>query len=121
MPRLAESDYRGVLAVLREAGEVDGPLPFPRPVLAALRRLVPCDVVTYNERVDSPGQPRLVSVGEPRGPVTEQVREAVRRYAHQDPMTLRDGACKYSDFLTRRRYHRLELFQEADRRSASST
>jgi hypothetical protein len=50
MPRLAESDYRGVLAVLREAGEVDGPLPVSRPVLAALHRLVPCDVVTYNER-----------------------------------------------------------------------
>jgi DNA-binding NarL/FixJ family response regulator len=40
-----------VLAVLRDAGEVEGTTPFPEPVLDALRRLVPCDVVTYHERV----------------------------------------------------------------------
>jgi DNA-binding CsgD family transcriptional regulator len=115
VPRLSEADYRSVLDVVREAGDVDGRLPFPHPVLEALRRLVPCDVVTYHERPDSPGPPRLVFVGEPRGPVTHDVREAVGRYRHQDPMTPRDGACKYSDFLTRRKRHRLELYQEADR------
>jgi len=51
MPRLSGSDYRNVLEVLREAGDVEGPIPFPRPVLEALRRLVPCDVVTYRERI----------------------------------------------------------------------
>src|SRR4029077_2098142 len=44
--RLSESDYQGVLDVLREAAAVEGPIPFTRPVLEALRRLVPCDVVT---------------------------------------------------------------------------
>jgi len=115
MPRLSEADYRSVLAVLREAGDVEGPSPFSETVLEALRRLVPCDVVAYHERPDSPRQPRLLFVGEPRGPVTESVREAVRRYAHQDPLTPAHGARKYSDFLTRRKRHRLELYQEADR------
>ncbi len=50
MARLAESDYRKVLDVLRAAGDISGPTPFPESVLEALRRLVPCDVVTYHER-----------------------------------------------------------------------
>jgi len=31
MPRLSESDYRSVLDVLREAGAIDGPIPFRTP------------------------------------------------------------------------------------------
>ena len=41
MARLAESDYRKVLDVLRAAGDISGPTPFPESVLEALRRLVP--------------------------------------------------------------------------------
>ena len=37
MASLTEADYRTALEVLREAGEVDGPVPFPAPVLDALR------------------------------------------------------------------------------------
>jgi hypothetical protein len=36
MPRVSESDYRSVLEVLREAGAVDGPDPFPEHVLEGL-------------------------------------------------------------------------------------
>jgi hypothetical protein len=31
MLRLSESDYRSVLDVLREAGAINGPIPFPEP------------------------------------------------------------------------------------------
>jgi hypothetical protein len=72
MPRLSESDYRSALDVLREAGAVDGPIPFPEPVLDAFRRLVPCDVVAYHEQ--PPGQPAMVFTGEPRGEVTPEIR-----------------------------------------------
>jgi DNA-binding CsgD family transcriptional regulator len=115
MPRLGVSDYQSVLAVVQTAGAVDGPLPFPPVVLEALRRLVPCDVVTYHERPHSPRHPRLVYVGEPRGPMTEDIRRAARRYVHQDTLTPASGARKYSDFLTRRQHQRLELYQEAHR------
>ena len=54
MARLAESDYRKALEVVYAAGEVDGPLAFPEPVLETLRELVPCDVVTFHERSASP-------------------------------------------------------------------
>jgi hypothetical protein len=81
MRGLVESDYRSALEVLHEAAAVDGPIPFPQPVLGALRRLVPCDVVTYHERIA--GQPRLVFTSEPRGPVSLEIRAAVRRFAFE--------------------------------------
>jgi DNA-binding CsgD family transcriptional regulator len=115
MPRLGASDYQSVLAVVETAGAVEGPLPFPPVVLEALRQLVPSDVVTYHERPDSPRHPRLVYVGEPRGPMTNDIRRAARRYGHQDTLAPAPGARKYSDFLTRRQHHRLELYQEAHR------
>ncbi len=112
---LSEPDYRGALAVLREAGDVDGLVAFPEPVLDAFRRLVPCDVVTYHERTGCDGVPDLVFVGEPRGPVTPEIRAAHRRYLHQDPLSPADGARKISDFLSRREYRRLDLYQQVDR------
>jgi DNA-binding CsgD family transcriptional regulator len=115
MPSLSGSDYRKALAVLREAGDVEGPIPFPRPVLAALRRLVACDVVTYHEQIDCLGQADLVFTGEPGGPMTPTIREAAKRYRHQDPLVPVDGARKYSDYLSRRDYRRLDLYHEADR------
>jgi DNA-binding CsgD family transcriptional regulator len=100
-----------VLSVLREAGDVDGPIPVPKPVLDALRRLVPCDVVTYHEGVG--GDAALASSGEPRGPVPADYREACRRYWHQDRLVSAQGARKVSDFLSRREFHRTELYQYA--------
>ena len=48
MARLSESDYRKSLDVLYVAGDVEGSVAYPRPVLEALRRLVPCDVVAFH-------------------------------------------------------------------------
>jgi DNA-binding CsgD family transcriptional regulator len=114
MPRLSASDYRMVLDVLGEAAAVEDAIPFPEPVLDALRRLVACDVVAYHEEL-SPGKRQIVFTGEPRGAMTQEIRDAAARYWHQDPMTPVDGARKYSDFFSRREYHRLELYQEAAR------
>jgi DNA-binding CsgD family transcriptional regulator len=114
MPRLSESDYRSVLDVLHEAEAIDGPIPFPGPVLDALRRLVPCDVVAYHRRL-SRGLPAVAFTGEPRGDKTRHVAEAQKRWCHQDPMTPVDGTHMYSDFLSRRELRRLELYQEVMR------
>lgn len=114
MPYLSASDYRGVLEVLGEAGAVEGPVPFPEPVLDALRRLIPCDVVAYHEEI-TPGTPAIVYTGQPRGPMTQEIRAAHMRYWQQDPMRPGNGAQKYSDFLTRREHHRLELYHYVDR------
>jgi DNA-binding CsgD family transcriptional regulator len=113
MPRLSESDLRGALEVLREAGGVEGPIPFPEAVLEALRRLVPCDVVAYHEQLGSCDV--VVWAGEPRGEMTTQVREAKRRYSPEDPLTPVNGARLYSDFLSPREFHRTGLYQEVAR------
>jgi len=115
MASLTSRDYRGVLGVLREAGDASGPNPFPEPVLSRLRELVPCDVVAYHERLQPRAHRPVAYTGEPRGLVTPEIRAACRRHQHEDPLVPAEGARKYSDFLTRRQYHRLALYQECDR------
>jgi DNA-binding CsgD family transcriptional regulator len=109
MPRLSAFDYEAVLAVLHEAGAVEGPVAFPQPVLDALRRLVPCDVLTYHER--SGGYGALASSGEPLEPMPADYREACKRYWHQDRLGPARGARKVSDVLSQRQFHRTELYQ----------
>jgi len=113
MARLSERDYQGALLVLREAGAVDGPIPFPVPVLESLRRLVPSDVVTYHQRTG--GHPAVVSAGEPRAPMTAEIRAACLRYWHQDQLTPWNGARKVSDLLSRRAFQRTDLYQQVSR------
>jgi DNA-binding CsgD family transcriptional regulator len=113
MARLLQSDYRKALDVLYAAGEVNGPVAFPRPVLETLRQLVPCDVVTF-ERSASPERV-LVYSGEPLGAVTPEIRAAHRRFAHQDPLRPAAGARKLTDFGSLREYRRCELYQYCDR------
>jgi DNA-binding CsgD family transcriptional regulator len=114
MARLLQSDYRKALDVLYAAGEVNGPVAFPRPVLETLRQLVPCDVVTFHERSASPERV-LVYSGEPLGAVTPEIRAAHRRFAHQDPLRPAAGARKLTDFGSLREYRRCELYQYCDR------
>jgi hypothetical protein len=111
IPRLRESDYQKVLGVLHEAAAVDGPNPFPEPVLKALRSLVSCDVVAYHELFEGHAERTIVWSGEPRGELTDEEHAAGKRYSHQDPMTPTHGARKYSDFFSLREFHRLELYQ----------
>jgi DNA-binding CsgD family transcriptional regulator len=113
MAGLSGSDYRAMLDVLREAGAVQGPNPFPEHVLERLRQLVPCDVVAYHEGPVS--QPAIACAGEPRGPVTAAIREAHQRYLWQDVLTPAEGARKYSDFLSQRQFHRLAFYHEVAR------
>lgn len=114
MPRLLESDHRKALDVLYAAGEVDGPLAFPEPVLGVLRELVPCDVVTFHERSRRPARV-LLYTGEPIGPVTPEVRAARRRFEHQDPWRPAEGARTLTDFVSVRDFRRTEFYAEVHR------
>jgi DNA-binding CsgD family transcriptional regulator len=113
MARLSGSDYRAALDLLREAGAVDGTDPFPEHVLAGLRRLIPCDVVAYHEGPVS--QPAVAYAGEPRGQVTQAIRDAHKRLVAQDVLTPVEGARKYSDYLSQRQFHRLAFYHEVAR------
>jgi DNA-binding CsgD family transcriptional regulator len=118
MVRLVARDYRAILAFLWVAGEIEGADPFPRSVLEALRRLIPCDVVSYG---DFDPQQRgwrssseLRFAGDPQGPLTDDVRAAHTRYMFQDPLPPSGKgagrAMRFSDRLTHRELRRLELY-----------
>jgi DNA-binding CsgD family transcriptional regulator len=111
MPRLSPCDYEAALLLLREAGDVEGTIAFPKPVLEVLRRLIPCDVVTYHEDVG--GEAGLVSAGEARGSMPTDYRVSCKRHWHQDRLAPATGARKVSDFLSQRQFHRTELYQYA--------
>ena len=109
MARLVESDHRKVLEVLYAAGEVDGRVAFPEPVLTSLRELVPCDVVAFHERTWRLGNV-MVYIGEPVGPMTPQIRAAHRRLKHQDPLRPGETAQTLTDFVSVRDFRRTEFY-----------
>jgi DNA-binding CsgD family transcriptional regulator len=123
--RLSGSDYRGILEVVHAAGEIDGADPFPEHVLARLRDLVPCDVVSYgdfdrnSEREGHTWRTGVRHAGEPRAPITSAVREAHARFAYQYPYRPwgpeATRAVRFSDLLSRREWHALDLYWEVCR------
>jgi len=123
MGGLAESDYRGMLGVLHDAGEVDGTDPFPVPILEQLRRLVACDVLSYGE-YDPDGVfyrrlERLRLAGAPLEPVTPTIREAQRRLRHQH-LHAPSGpgfvpTLRWSDRLPLREHRKLDIYWEVGR------
>jgi DNA-binding CsgD family transcriptional regulator len=119
---LGAADYRGVLEFLEVAGEVDGVDPFPEPVLAALRRLIPADFVSYGE-LDREGAGwragvRWQGVTLLSG-VTPCIREAHVRFTHQMPhppwAPAAGSAARWSDLVSRRRLQRLDVYAEVGR------
>ena len=114
MPALSRSDYRDALEVVYAAGEVTSTVAFPEPVLHALRRLVPCEVVTFHEHSETRNRV-LVHIGEPAGRLTPEIRAAHRRYRHQDPFRPAVGARTTSDVADLRSYRRTSLYRCVDR------
>lgn len=125
MARLSGSDYRGILEFVHAAGEVDGTDPFPEHVLARLRELVPCDTVSYGDfdcDFDREGHVWRTGVrfsGEPRAPVTPAIVEAHSRLARQYPYRPWSPearrALRWSDLLSLREWHALDLYWEVCR------
>ena len=118
MGSLGAADYRGVLEFLEVAGEVDGPDPFPEPVLGALRRLIPADFVSYGE-LDLEGagwRAGVRSQGARVAHLTPSICEAYLRFTYQNPhppwARAAGRAVRWSDLLSRRRLHRLDVYAE---------
>jgi DNA-binding CsgD family transcriptional regulator len=113
---LSDSDYGAILEFLHLAGANGGPDPFPEQLLAELRRLIPCDVVSYGDfDPDRRGwrcAPRWV--GEPRAPVTASIGEAFQALRDQYPHAPFDATplLRWSDRLSRRALRRLDLYWE---------
>jgi DNA-binding CsgD family transcriptional regulator len=123
MGHLSEADYRGMLGLLQEAGEVDGADPFPEPVLERLRRLVPCEVLSYGE-FDPEGLfyrrlGRLRLAGAPLEPVTPAIREAQLRlrgqFPHPPAAAMSAPVLRCSDRIPLREMRKTELYWEVGR------
>jgi DNA-binding CsgD family transcriptional regulator len=114
MARLSAGDMKGVLEFVGEANAFEDLEGFRSGILPGIQRLVPSDLVGYNE-VDLSGGPALVITHPDQ--VFASAGEALSRYAHQHPLISvqmnGDGrAYKISDFLSARDFHSLELYEE---------
>ena len=106
-----------MLAFLDEANSVDGPEPFPRSLLASLRRLVPGDFVSYCEL----DRVRQVGIWTEDDPIVEDDGSELETYwrlRHQHPVCRYEEetgdfrALKLSDFVSRSELRRLEIYWE---------
>jgi DNA-binding CsgD family transcriptional regulator len=114
---LRQADLLAVLEFLDEAsGLVGGDDVFPRPVLARLERLVPCDLVTYCE-LDYLRKRGLRSSDSHEVVPPPDGEERFWRFVDEHPLcahlkTGDFGAHKLSDFLTLRQLRLTEVYAE---------
>ena len=122
MAQLSRSDLEGTLGFLGEAAAVTGPDPFPSELLDRLRDLVRCDMVAFDEcdcavgrsvayqacargrEVDASQSPELAYTFyrlKSEFPLCEYMEGTGDLTAH-----------KLSDFVTRRQWHRLEVYAD---------
>lgn len=119
MDRLAASEFRGIHGFLRTALDAEGDDAFPAPVLEALRRLIPCDVVSYGNYAARGRRWGIRAAPDGLVPVPASVREAHLRLQEQDPFlpsrrTLA-GAIRLSDLISAAELHALDFYQEIAR------
>lgn len=118
MTQISGADLQAALDFVGEAHSFEDVESFRTGILPGLKRLIPCDLVGYNE-VYSVTEPALV-VTHPE-PMLTFAGEALARYAHQHPlisvqMNGDNSTYKISDFLTQREFHSLELYNDLYRR-----
>jgi len=113
MAELSTADLRAALDFVGEAGGYEDLDSFRWGILPGLQRLVPCDLVGYNEVEPGAGPALVMTHPEP---LLEFAGEELARLAHQHPLisVQMNGdrrTYKISDFLSARQFHRLELYE----------
>ena len=115
MSRLRTSDLQAIFEFLGEAQAIDGPEPFPPPLLASLRRLIPSDWASYSE-LDRVGRVTILDLEDPVPQQTGPGSDTYWRLRDQHPVchfqdeTGAFPALKLSDFLTRTELRRREIY-----------
>src|SRR5262245_50844095 len=101
---------------MRDALDADGDDAFPPPVLEALRRLIPCDVISYGHYAARGRRWAIRTAPDGLAPVPVPLAAAYLRLQHQDPFLPSPrtvgGAIRQSDLMTSREVHATELYQE---------
>jgi DNA-binding CsgD family transcriptional regulator len=117
--RLAASEFRRIHGFLRVALDADDDDAFPAPVLEALRRLIPCDVVSYGHFAARGRRWGIRTAPDGIVPVPSSVADAYLRLQAQDPFqpsrrTL-GRAVRQSDLISMAELDRLDFYQEVAR------
>ena len=116
LERLAQRDIRALGACVTEIYGLLDLDTFREQVVRAISKVVPAEVITYTE-VGRRGQP-TVRVLHPARAVTSDLMRAFEHHRHEHPLIKHFGrkphghAAKISDFLTKREFHRLGLYDE---------
>ncbi len=114
MEHLNNAALRRAFDLARGLSELQELADFPAWSATALRRLIPCDVASYNA-VD-PTTQRATVAADPADSIWEGGLDALASYIHQNPLVSHyaatgDGrALRISDFMTVRELHRTELY-----------
>jgi DNA-binding CsgD family transcriptional regulator len=109
-------DIRGALDLVSDLGGLEDPAGFPALALPALARLIPCDVLTYNE-IDLTRQ-SVTWTDEPVRALDPASEAVFAAHVHEHPLVQHYRAtgdslpAAISDFLSRREFHRLGLYSE---------
>lgn len=120
MERLGVADLRAALDFLAMVGTASGLKEFADLVVAGLPRLIPSDIVSYNE-VD-PEQRRAYFHSNPADTMFDGSEQILERYMFQNPLVVHyartgDGSARtWSDFITQRQLHSTDLYNELFRR-----
>jgi DNA-binding CsgD family transcriptional regulator len=116
LERLGPSDYEAVLAFLRQLYAIRRAETFPRHAMTGLARLIPSDILTYNE-IDT-RQRRATAVVEPAGSIPAWGVATLGRLTHQHPLVTHYARTrdrqprKISDFLSLSQFRKLDLYNE---------
>lgn len=116
MERLGPADLEQVLQFLGELASIESEEPFPRELLASLRRLVPCDCLTFCE-LDRVREVHLGSVDFPTsdwGPTPCTYWEIRREHpvCHHHEVSGDFRALKLSDFMSRKEFHESRIYAD---------
>ncbi|HET7444851.1 MAG TPA: helix-turn-helix transcriptional regulator [Solirubrobacterales bacterium] len=117
MASLSGADLKAALDFVAEAHEFETIDAFRIGIQPGLQRLVPGDLVGYNE-VDPGGEALVLTYPEQ---VPESIGGELARLAHEHPLVMAqvggdNRTQKISDFLSQRQFHALELYTELYRK-----
>ena len=119
MKRLGLADLKAAMRFVADLYTLDAFPSFQQRLLARLPTVVPCDLAIYCENNLRTKESR--GVANVAGAFDEEDARVYGRHVHESPLlrAYRRGqgsAVKYSDFLTRREFHRTGLYNEFFRR-----
>lgn len=114
MAQVSGTDLRGIFRFMQSAiaGTRDDPL--PSPTLAALRQLIPAELIAYGEVRRADRAQLALSTSDIYDPNVDE--EALLAFGHQNPLSWRrwgpaDGALRLSASIRRKELEQLEFYQ----------